>query len=401
MKHVPDAVCPYGTGYSASPSGPAAVATPPLRGNRARRRPGRRQRDLLRGKDPAAASRQAAAAGAVPGSSRVVVGWRHATSGYGPTSTIRTTGPRGTTPSPAETSPVQRTAGAPAGRSSPGAHVLPRTGDVLHVTRAASVQFLRPIKFRVIRVLDWPTYDGWLWLDGYELNAAGDAVTRRSIFVQREGLQQLQAAPEPRAAHRPGPPARSPGPRSGWADRRRSAAGGRAVAIESVRPPRHRSTRASRTLNLGWPWSICPPCGGTTAPVSPMPSDCSPSSGRGHHPGPGPGSGAVVHPADRTGARTGDHRARRRPADGRRSVGHEEPGWPDAGSRSTAGGPTRPAGVRPGAGGQSAAAGTRRSGSGRSTAPPTSAAPCSGPGSSASPSRWPASASVGTRRRMW
>ena len=49
--------------------------------------------------------------------------------------------------------------------------------------------------FRVIRVLDWPTYDGWLWLDGYELNAAGDAVNRRSIFVQSEGLVQLQAAP--------------------------------------------------------------------------------------------------------------------------------------------------------------------------------------------------------------
>ena len=76
--------------------------------------------------------------------------------------------------------------------------MLPRTGDVLHVTRAASVQFLRPIKFRVIRVLDWPTYDGWLWLDGYELNTAGDAVTRRSIFVQRGGLQQVQATPEPR-----------------------------------------------------------------------------------------------------------------------------------------------------------------------------------------------------------
>ncbi|MGQ5260768.1 hypothetical protein ACTWLT_08440 [Micromonospora sp. ZYX-F-536] len=76
--------------------------------------------------------------------------------------------------------------------------MLPRSGDVLHVTRAASVQFLRPIRYRVIRVLDWPTYDGWLWLDGYELNAAGDAVTRRSIFVQREGLQQVQSAPEPR-----------------------------------------------------------------------------------------------------------------------------------------------------------------------------------------------------------
>ncbi len=75
--------------------------------------------------------------------------------------------------------------------------MLPRSGDVLHVTRAASVQFLRPFMFRVIRVLDWPTYDGWLWLDGYELNASGDAVNRRSIFVQREGLRHLRA-PEPR-----------------------------------------------------------------------------------------------------------------------------------------------------------------------------------------------------------
>ncbi|MEU7994657.1 hypothetical protein AB0B83_04860 [Micromonospora sp. NPDC049060] len=76
--------------------------------------------------------------------------------------------------------------------------MLPRSGDVVHVTRAASVQFLRPIMFRVIRVLDWPTYDGWIWLEGYELNASGDAVSRRSIFVQREGLRHLRSAPEPR-----------------------------------------------------------------------------------------------------------------------------------------------------------------------------------------------------------
>ncbi|NGM14840.1 hypothetical protein O3597_24625 [Verrucosispora sp. WMMA2044] len=76
--------------------------------------------------------------------------------------------------------------------------MLPRSGDVLHVTRAASVQFRRPILFRVIRVLDRPTYDGWLWLEGYELNATGDAVNRRSIFVQRAGLRQVQAAPQPR-----------------------------------------------------------------------------------------------------------------------------------------------------------------------------------------------------------
>ncbi|WFE63193.1 hypothetical protein [Micromonospora sp. WMMD714] len=76
--------------------------------------------------------------------------------------------------------------------------MLPRSGDVLYVTRAASVQFLKPITFRVIRVLDWPTYDGWLWLDGYQMNASGDAVSRRSIFVQQAGLTQLRAAPVPR-----------------------------------------------------------------------------------------------------------------------------------------------------------------------------------------------------------
>ncbi|MET8044565.1 hypothetical protein ABZU25_27310 [Micromonospora sp. NPDC005215] len=64
----------------------------------------------------------------------------------------------------------------------------PRTGDVLHLTRAASVQFIRPIIVRVIRVLDWPTYDGWLWIDAYELAASGDAVARRSLFVMPAGL---------------------------------------------------------------------------------------------------------------------------------------------------------------------------------------------------------------------
>jgi hypothetical protein len=58
--------------------------------------------------------------------------------------------------------------------------------------------------FRVIRVHDWPTYDGWAWLDGYQLNGAGDAVERRSIFVQLKGLQPGSVAPiaslRPRAA---------------------------------------------------------------------------------------------------------------------------------------------------------------------------------------------------------
>ena len=68
--------------------------------------------------------------------------------------------------------------------------MLPRSGEVLRVTKAASVQFAQPLLFRVIRVHEWSTYDGWAWLDGYQLNSAGDAVERRSIFVQLKGLQQ-------------------------------------------------------------------------------------------------------------------------------------------------------------------------------------------------------------------
>jgi hypothetical protein len=73
------------------------------------------------------------------------------------------------------------------------------------VTRAASVQFVEPILFRVIRAHDWPTYAGWVWLDGYELNATGDAVERRSIFVQVDGLCQVPTGPDIRTrnARRP------------------------------------------------------------------------------------------------------------------------------------------------------------------------------------------------------
>jgi hypothetical protein len=87
--------------------------------------------------------------------------------------------------------------------------MLPRSGDVLRVTRAASVQFASPMLFRVIRVHDWSTYDGFCWLDGYELNAAGDAVSRRSIFVQVDGLQRAQVGPPPNRYRAPSAPLRS------------------------------------------------------------------------------------------------------------------------------------------------------------------------------------------------
>jgi hypothetical protein len=104
---------------------------------------------------------------------------------------------------------VRHSAFAPTGFRT-GDDVLPRSGDVIHVTKAASVQFAAPMLFRVIRVHDWPTYEGWIWLDGYELNASGDAVERRSIFVQVGGLRQVGKAPDPRTRN-----GRQPGLTSG------------------------------------------------------------------------------------------------------------------------------------------------------------------------------------------
>jgi hypothetical protein len=67
---------------------------------------------------------------------------------------------------------------------------VPAAGDVLLIGQAASVQFTgsNAMTFRVIRVQDGTTYDGWAWLDGYRLDSAGNAVERRSIFVQLAGL---------------------------------------------------------------------------------------------------------------------------------------------------------------------------------------------------------------------
>ncbi|MFI7021788.1 hypothetical protein [Micromonospora sp. NPDC049900] len=84
-----------------------------------------------------------------------------------------------------------------------------RAGDLLRVTRRASVQFRRSIMFRVIRELDWTTYDGWVWLDGYQLDIQGNAVTRRSIFVQRAGLVLVRAAPRRAAVRSAAAPPRS------------------------------------------------------------------------------------------------------------------------------------------------------------------------------------------------
>jgi len=76
---------------------------------------------------------------------------------------------------------------------------LPKAGDVVYLTRAASVQFHKPIMFRVIRVVEeWTktTYDGWCWLEGYVLDAKGYAIEKRTLFVQSAGLAiQRRTAP--------------------------------------------------------------------------------------------------------------------------------------------------------------------------------------------------------------
>jgi len=71
-----------------------------------------------------------------------------------------------------------------------------RAGDVVLLGRAASPQFVKPIGFRIIRELPAATAgaDGWVWLDGYEVDEQGEAVERRSVFVMRAGVRPLPAA---------------------------------------------------------------------------------------------------------------------------------------------------------------------------------------------------------------
>ncbi|MDM4723491.1 hypothetical protein QTQ03_29375 [Micromonospora sp. WMMA1363] len=77
----------------------------------------------------------------------------------------------------------------------------PGSGDVLRLDERTSVQFSGPraITLRVIAADNRPTYDGWIWLEGYELDDAGLAVRRHTVFVQLAGL---------RAPTRPAQPSR-------------------------------------------------------------------------------------------------------------------------------------------------------------------------------------------------
>jgi hypothetical protein len=71
----------------------------------------------------------------------------------------------------------------------------PRPGDLIGLTRAASVQFAedRAAMFRIISIDQRPTYAGWVWLVGYTLDKHGQAVERREVFVQTSGLVFIAA----------------------------------------------------------------------------------------------------------------------------------------------------------------------------------------------------------------
>ncbi len=129
-----------------------------------------------------------------------------------------------------------------------------RAGHMVRLDRRPFPQFVYPIKFRVIRILDRPTYDGWLWLEGYELDASGDALRKRQLFVKTEAVQPqnpafidvilrptvegcpLPAVSDPDA--RPSPP--DTPARSCWC-----------FGMDARRPPHYRSHHAGLNLTTG------------------------------------------------------------------------------------------------------------------------------------------------------
>ena len=65
-------------------------------------------------------------------------------------------------------------------------------GDLFRLDRRASVQFCHPVTVRVIReIVDRSTFDGWTWIEAYELDGKGEAVAKRELFVQPSGLRRL------------------------------------------------------------------------------------------------------------------------------------------------------------------------------------------------------------------
>lgn len=67
-----------------------------------------------------------------------------------------------------------------------------RSGVVLQVGPEAGPHFVETFAFRVVARVDWPSYDGWAWVEGDQLDAAGKVVERNRIFVLLSGLREVE-----------------------------------------------------------------------------------------------------------------------------------------------------------------------------------------------------------------
>ncbi|MGC5330864.1 hypothetical protein [Micromonospora sp. DT62] len=122
-------------------------------------------------------------------------------------------------PRPANAVPASRWATRPAAatastredgtpRVSPGVYLL---------TREASPQFATPITVRVVRErTDLVTYHGWTWIEAYQLDARGQAIDRRELYVRPDGMRPTQA---PSAARTPSTQRRAPARRNAGTNR--------------------------------------------------------------------------------------------------------------------------------------------------------------------------------------
>jgi hypothetical protein len=82
----------------------------------------------------------------------------------------------------------------------PGPRHLPQVGDLVALSRSASVQFAgeRAILLSVIDVSLKTYTEGWCYLTGYEVNADGDANAKREVFVKISGLRIVRRSNLPR-----------------------------------------------------------------------------------------------------------------------------------------------------------------------------------------------------------
>ncbi|WP_018353545.1 hypothetical protein [Longispora albida] len=65
-------------------------------------------------------------------------------------------------------------------------------GDVVRLTKAASPQFGSPLVLRLTKISERrSSVSGWAWIEGYQLDTAGQAITKRTVFVNLAGISPV------------------------------------------------------------------------------------------------------------------------------------------------------------------------------------------------------------------